>query len=196
MNYNKIENLLNDYSDWDIKEVSDDGRVNSLNSENDIVKKINERVGVVKFKTYNREKYDLYLLEGEDLKILEPDNFTNTLSFTKLAKLLNLSGNSFKAIHKSYVKQKKLGELKLVDDYRIIFLNKKNKKFKICSLTELPINCIAVNPSNGIQTKIPKTLLQRSDIEKFELIHGLFIEYINKRILNHAKEWETAINGK
>jgi hypothetical protein len=63
-------------------------------------------------------------------------------------------------------------------------------------LTELPLDCIAVNPSNGIQTKIPTSLINRTDDEKFELVHTLFIEYINKRILNPAKEWEILINGK
>ena len=195
MSYKEIENILNQYDDWDLTSISDDGRRNSQDSEESICEKITERIGVKKLKTRNREEYDLYLLLGEDLKIVEPENFTNTISFTKLAKMLNLKGNTNKEIRKSYTKQKLSGQLKLVKDYQIIFLNKKNKKFKICSLTELPINCITVNPSNGIQTKIPDSIAIRTEDDKFNLVHNLFIEYIHKRILNPAKEWEPIING-
>lgn len=195
MSYKKIENTLNQYEDWILTSNSDDGRKNSQDDEESICEKIKEIVGVKKNKTHNREKCDLYLLTGEDLKIVEPDNFTNTISFTKLAKMLNLKGNNNKTICKSYFKQKSLGQLKLVEDYQIVFLCKKTKKFKICSLTELPDNCIVVNPSNCIQTKIPDSTVLRNDDEKFNLVHGLFIEYINKRILTPAKEWELIING-
>jgi hypothetical protein len=195
MSYKEIENILNQYEDWDLISISDDGRRNSLDSEENICKKIKERVGVKKPKTRNREEYDLYLLLGEDLKIVEPENFTNTISFTKLAKMLNLKGNSNDTIRKSYTKQKLSGQLKLVNDYQIIFLNKKNKKFKICSLTELPTSCITVNPSNCIQTKIPDSIVIRTEDDKFNLVHNLFIEYINKRILTPAKEWGPIING-
>jgi len=195
MSYKEIENILNQYEDWYLTSISDDGRRNSLDSEENICKKIKERVGVKKPKTHNRDEYDLYILLGEDLKIVEPENFTNTISFTKLAKMLNLKGNSNDAIRKSYTKQKLSGQLKLVKDYQIIFLNKKNKKFKICSLTELPITCITVNPSNCIQTKIPDSIVIRTEDDKFNLVHNLFIEYINKRILNPAIEWGPIING-
>jgi hypothetical protein len=195
MSYKKIENTLNQYEDWVLTSNSDDGRKNSQDSEESICEKIKEIVGVKKNKTHNREKCDLYLLTGEDLKIVEPDNFTNTISFTKLAKMLNLKGNSNDTIRKSYTKQKLSGQLKLVKDYQIIFLNKKNKKFKICSLTELPNSCITVNPSNCIQTKIPDSIVIRTEDDKFNLVHNLFIEYINKRILNPAIEWGPIING-
>jgi hypothetical protein len=196
MSYKEIENILNQYDDWYLTSVSDDGRRNSQDSEESICEKIKERVGVKKLKTRNREECDLYLLLGEDLKIVEPENFTNTISFTKLAKMLNLRGNSDTTIRKSYKKQKSLGQLKLVKDCQIVFLNKKSKKFKICSLTELPLSCIAVNPSNGIQTKIPDSTVIRNEEDKFNLVHDLFIEYINKRILNPAKEWGPIINGQ
>lgn len=196
MTYKEIENILNSHEDWDLIYTSDDGRRNSQDSEENICEKINKIFKVKKIKTRNREKHDLYLLNGEDLKIVEPENFTNTISFTKLAKMLNLKGNSNNTISKSYFKQKSSGEIKLIEDYHIIFLNKKNKKFKVVSLTELPMNCITVNPSNGIQTKIPEYLVERNDSEKFNLVHNLFIEYINKRILYPAKFWEMNINGK
>jgi hypothetical protein len=129
------------------------------------------------------------------IKIVEDGNFTNTLSFTKLASMLNLKGNNNKSIANSYKKQKECGGLKFVKDYTIIYFCKSTKKFTVCSLTELPLDCIAVNPSNGIQTKIPNKTVVRTNFEKFELIHKLFIEYIDKRILNPAKTWETLING-
>jgi hypothetical protein len=195
MNYKDIENELNKYNDWVVVESSDDGRKNSQDSEDDFCKKINERVKTKKCKSKNREEYDLYLKEGEDLKIVEPENFTNTISFTKLAKMLNLNGKNNKSIANSYKKQKKDGKVSLVKDYPIVFFNKKTKKFKICSLTELPDDCITVNPSNGIQTKIPNSTVNRTDDEKFDLVHRLFIEYINKRILNPAKIWDNLING-
>jgi hypothetical protein len=194
--YKEIEDILNQHEDWDLMDISDDGRRNSQDSEDGICKKINTLIGINKTKTRNREEFDLYLISGEDLKIVLPENFTNTISFTKLAKMLNLSGNNNNSICKSYIKQKSSGQLKLVKDYQIVFLNKENKKFKICSLTELPNSCIAVNPSNGVQTKIPKSLVERTDSEKFDLVHRLFIEYINKRILIPAKNWENAINGE
>lgn len=195
MNYKEIENKLNEYNDWVVLKGSDDGRKNSQDSEEDFCKKINERICVKKHKSKNREKYDLYLIDGEDLKILDPENFTNTISITKLASMLNIRGNSLKSIAKSYKKQKESNQLKLIQDYTIVFYCKKTQKFKICSLTELPKECIVVNPSNGIQTKIPNYTETRSDSEKFELVYGLFIEYINKRILNPAKTWENLING-
>jgi hypothetical protein len=195
MTYKEIEDKLNQFEFWSVTSLSDDGRRNSQDSEEDICKKINEIISVTKLKTRNREEFDLYLINGEDLKIVEPENFTNTISFTKLSRMLNLKGNNNHTICKSYYKQKSLGQLKLVKDYQIIFLNKKNKKFKICSLTELPIDCITVNPSNCIQTKIPDSIVLRNDEEKFKLVHDLFIEYINKRILNPAKKWGIIING-
>ena len=105
-------------------------------------------------------------------------------------------GTTNKLISKSYKDKKNKNEIKLVSDYQIVFFNKQTKKFLICSLTQLPLDCIIVNPSNGIQTKIPTiSLFERTNEEKFNLVHNLFIEYINKRILNPAKEWENLING-
>jgi hypothetical protein len=194
--YKEIENRLNQSNrDWNLTSTSDDGRKNSQDSEPYITEQINEEFEPEKRKTSNREDYDIYLLMGEDLKIVEPENFTNTISFVKLSKMLNLKGKTNKKINKSYIKQKLSGQLKLIHDYYIIFLNKKTKKFKICLLTELPISCITVNPSNGIQTKIPDSIVIRTEEEKFNLVHNLFIEYINKRILTPAKEWESIING-
>jgi hypothetical protein len=195
MKYVEIENNLNQFDDWDIEVISDDGRKNSQYAEDEICKKINERLNISKTKTHNRESSDLYLLEGEDLKIVEPDNFTNTISPLKLSKMLNLKGGNMNTVFDSYIDKKQRGEIKLVEDYVIIYLNKKTKKFTICKITELPKECIAVNPSNGIQTKIPTSLVNRTNEEKFELVHNLFVEYINKRILNPAKKWETVING-
>lgn len=195
MEYKEVENILNQYNDWDILIVSDDGRRNSQESEEGICKKINERLNLNKIKTHNREENDLYISNGEDLKCVEPGNFTNTICFTKLAKMLNLEGKSNKSICKSYKNKKNKNEIKLVDDYQIVFFNKQTKKFLICSLTQLPLDCIVVNPSNGIQTKIPTSLIERTNDEKFNLVHNLFIEYINKRILIPAKDWENLING-
>jgi hypothetical protein len=197
MTYKEMENILNQFDDWEIQIKSDDGRRDSQDAEEIICKKINERLNINKTKIYNREPKDLYLLgEGEDLKIVDPDNFTNTISFTKLAKMLNLNGNSNDSIFKSYKDKKINGEIKLIEDYPIVFLNKKSKKFTICLLTELPKECITVNPSNCIQTKIPSSIVNRDNGQKNKLVHNLFIEYINKRILNPAKKWETLINGQ
>jgi hypothetical protein len=194
MTYKEIEDILNQYDDWEIPDTSDDGRRNSQQAEDDICKKISERLDVKKLKSHNREPKDLYIFEnGEDLKIVDPENFTNTICFTKLAKMLNLKGNNNDSICKSYKNKKNKKEIKLVDDYVIVFLNKKTKKFIISSLTELPEECIAVNPSNCIQTKIPTSRMERTEKEKYELVHKLFISYINKRILNPAKEWEKLI---
>jgi hypothetical protein len=195
MNYKEIEETLNQYNDWNITSISDDGRVNSQDSEGFVCEKINSILGITKIKTSNREKYDLYIKGGEDLKIVEPNSFTNTISFTKLAKMLNLKGNNNNSIFESYQTKKNNGELKLVEDYVIVFLNKQTKKITIASLTELPEECIAVNPSNCIQTKIPTNRVERTQDEKFELVHNLFIDYINKRILTPAKNWEKLING-
>lgn len=196
MKYKEIEDILNQFDDWDVPIISDDGRRNSQDAEDNICKKINERLNVSKIKTHNRAEKDLHIFNGEDLKCVEPGNFTNTVCFTKLAKMLNLKGNNNTSIGKSYKDKKNKGEIKLIEDYQIIYLNKQTNKFTICSLTELPLDCITVNPSNGIQTKIPTSLINRTDDEKFELVYTLFIEYINKRILNPAKEWEILINGE
>lgn len=195
MTLKEIENILNSNEDWSIKTNFDDGRRNSQDSEEEICDKINKIFKPNKIKKKNREEHDLYLTDGEDLKVVEPENFTNTISFTKLAKMLNLKGNSNESIFKSYMSKKNKKEIKLIKDYKIIFLNKLTKKFTVCCLTELPNECITVNPSNCIQTKIPKNLIERNDDEKFNLVHGLFIEYINKRILNPAKNWEIVLNG-
>jgi hypothetical protein len=195
MTYREIEDILNQYDDWEIPATSDDGRRDSQQAEGEICKKINERLNIEKLKSYNREPKDIYMFDnGEDLKILDPENFTNTICFTKLAKMLNLKGTKNDSICKSYQNKKNKKEIKLVEDYVIVFLNKKTKKFTICSLTELPEECISVNPSNCIQTKIPTSRMDRNDKEKFELVHNLFKSYINKRILNPAKEWEKLIN--
>jgi predicted component of viral defense system (DUF524 family) len=194
--YKEYEDKLNSYDDWLLSNNSDDGRVNSLMSEKGITESIVERLDLTKTKEGNRDDYDVYIKEGEDLKIVLPDNFTNTISFLKLAKMLNLKGSNNDTVCDSYEKQKNNNKIKLVKDYIIIFLNKKTKKFTICSLTELPIECITVNPSNGVQTKIPTYLINRTDDEKFELVHSLFTEYINKRILISSVKWGPLINGK
>jgi hypothetical protein len=194
--YKKYEDTLNSYDDWLLSNDSDDGRVNSLMSEKGITESIVERLGLTKTKEGNRDDNDLYIKEGEDLKIVLPNNFTNTISFIKLAKMLNLEGSNNDTVRDSYKKQKNNNEIKLVKNYIIVFLNKKTKKFTICSLTELPIECITVNPSNGIQTKIPTYLVKRTDDEEFELVHSLFIEYINKRILIPSVKWGPLINGE
>jgi len=194
--YKKYEDILNSYDDWLLSNNSDDGRVNSLMSEKGITESIVERLGLTKVKKYNRDKHDLYIKEGEDLKIVLPNNFTNTISFIKLARMLNLKGSNYDTIGNSYAKQKNSNEIKLVNNYIIVFLNKETKKFTICSLTELPIECITVNPSNGVQTKIPTYLVNRTDDEEFELVHSLFTEYINKRILIPSVKWGPLINGK
>jgi hypothetical protein len=194
--YKKYEDTLNSYDDWLLSNDSDDGRVNSLMSEKGITTSIVKRLDLTKVKKSNRDDYDLYIKEGEDLKIVLPNNFTNTISFTKLARMLNLKGSNNDAICDSYAKQKNSNEIKLVNNYIIVFLNKETKKFTICSLTELPIECITVNPSNGVQTKIPTYLVSRTDDEEFELVHSLFIEYINKRILIPSIKWGPLINGE
>jgi replication fork clamp-binding protein CrfC len=194
--YKEYEDILNSYDDWLLSNDSDDGRVNSLMSEKGIVESIVERLGLTKTKEGNRDDNDLYIKEGEDLKIVLPNNFTNTISFLKLAKMLNLEGDNYNTIGHSYEKQKNNNEIKLVDDYVIVFLNKKTKKFTICSLTELPIECITVNPSNGVQTKIPTYLVSRTVDEKFELVHSLLKGYINKRILIPSKIWGPLLNGE
>ena len=195
MTYQEIEDILNQYDDWEIPTTSDDGRRDSQEAEKNICKRINEILNIKKLKTHNREPKDLYLLDnGEDLKIVDPENFTNTICFTKLAKMLNLEGSNNDVICKSYKNKKVKGDIKLVDDYIIVFLNKKTKKFVICPITELPDECITINPSNCVQTKIPTSRINRNSEEKYELIHNLFIGYINKRILNPAKEWEKIIN--
>lgn len=193
--YKEIENFLNTFDDWEVPVKSDDGRVNSLLAESGITHLINERLSLVNKKIKNRESYDLNIIQGEDLKCVNPNNFTNTISFIKLSRMLNLKGSNVEQVCKSFIDKKIKNEIKLVKDYVIFFFNKKTKKFKVCSLTELPINCITVNPSNCIQTKIPESLMERSESEKFDLVLKLFIEYINKRILNPAKDWERAING-
>lgn len=195
MKYEEIETILNQYDDWEVPTTSDDGRRNSQDAEKSICKRINEIFNIEKIKTHNREPKDLYLLDGgEDLKIVDPENFTNTISFTKLAKMLNLKGNSVDSIRKSYQNKKLKKEIKLIEDYIIVFLNKKTKKFVICPITELPDDCIVINPSNCVQTKIPTSRVNRSCDEKYQLIHGLFTEYINKRILKPSKEWEKLID--
>ena len=194
--YKKYEDTLNSYDDWLLSNDSDDGRVNSLMSEKGITETIVKRLDLTKIKEGNRDDYDLYMMEGEDLKIVLPNNFTNTISFLKLAKMLNLEGSDYDTVADSYAKQKNSNEIKLVNNYIIVFLNKKTKKFTICSLTELPIECITVNPSNGVQTKIPTYLVSRTDDEEFELVHSLFIGYINKRILIPSVKWGPLINGE
>jgi predicted component of viral defense system (DUF524 family) len=195
MEYKKIENILNEET-WEITNEHDDGRRNSLDSEDSIIKKINKLLSLEKTKQFNRESNDLYIFNGEDIKIVEPGNFTNTVSFLKMSKMLNLSGNNYNSVCNSYQEKKKKNEIKLHHDYTILYLNKKTKKFKIVLLTELPKECVTVNPSNGIQTKIPEYLVKRTEEEKFELVHNLFVEYINKRINIPSENWKRAFNGK
>lgn len=195
MNYKEVEDFLNANSDIILTTDSDDGRINSQQDERNVIEKINYVLGISKTKSGDRDVYDLHINDGEDLKIVEPNNFSNTVSFLKLARMLNLGGNNFKQIIDSYRLKKQNGEIKLVSDYVIVFLNKKTKKFTITSLTELPIKDIVVNPSNGIQTRIPTQRVERTYDEKFNLVHELFLTYMRKRVLDLAKQWENTING-
>jgi len=138
--YKKYEDTLNSYDDWLLSNDSDDGRVNSLMSEKGIIESIVERLGLTKTKEGNRDDYDLYIKEGEDLKIVLPNNFTNTISFLKLAKILNLEGSNNDTVCDSYEKQKNNNKIKLVKNYIIVFLNKKTKKFAICSVNSFGLS--------------------------------------------------------
>ena len=129
----------------------------------------------------------MILSEGVDIKIVEPSNFTNTVSFIKLSKMINLCGNSYETVAKSYSDKKLKGELKLKSDYSILFFDKSTNKFKHVYLSEMSVSDAVANPSNCIQTKIPTTVVSRNDEEKFEFIHGLWKSYIYKRIVSPAE---------
>jgi hypothetical protein len=202
-NVKEIIDLLNTFSNYKLSNKSDDGRVNSLESEDKLVEDIilnlsNMSVIKVDGKSTNRDEHDLtfkifdingdlLISEGVDIKIVEPGNFTNTISFIKLSRMINLSGTSYETVAKSYSDKKSKGELRLTNDYSILFFDKITNKFKHVYLSEMaPVDVVA-NPSNCIQTKIPTSVVIRSDEEKFEFIHSLWKSYIYKRIVSPAE---------
>jgi hypothetical protein len=199
----EIVDVLNTFNNYTLSNKSDDGRVNSLDSEDklveDIILNLSSMSSIkVDGKSNNRDEHDLtfkifdikgelLISEGSDIKIVEPSNFTNTISFIKLSRMINLSGTSYETVAKSYSDKKSKGELKLTSDYSILFFDKSNNKFKHVYLSEMSTSDAVANPSNCIQTKIPTAIVNRTEEEKFEFIHGLWKSYIYKRIVSPAE---------
>ena len=193
-NVKEIIDILNTFSNYTLSNKSDDGSVNSLDSEDklveDIILNLSSISSVkVEGKSSNRDEHDLtfkifdingdlLISEGVDIKIVEPSNFTNTVSFIKLSRMINLSGNSYETVAKSYSDKKIKNELKLIGDYSILFFDKSTSKFRHTYLSEMNNSDAVANPSNCIQTKIPTETVSRTEEEKFEFIHGLWKSYI------------------
>jgi hypothetical protein len=202
-NVKEIVDILNTFNNYTLSNKSDDGRVNSLDSEDKLVEDIIlnlSSISIIKVegKSTNRDEHDLIfniydidgsliVSEGVDIKIVEPSNFTNTVSFIKLSKMINLSGNSYETVARSYSDKKSKDELKLTSDYSILFFDKSANKFKHFYLSEMSASDVVTNPSNCIQTKIPTGVISRTEEEKFEFIHGLWKSYIYKRIVSPAE---------
>jgi hypothetical protein len=203
----EVVDYLNTFNNYQLSNSSDDGRVNSLTSEDLLVSTIEKNLShysniKVEPKTSNRQEHDFVLslidnsgesifTEGHDIKIVEPSNFTNTVSFVKLSKMLNLDGMSYETVIKSYEKKSKACDIKLTQDYSILFFNKSTMKFFHCYLSEMPNNDVTTNPSNCIQTKLPTELVTRTEEEKFNFIHSLWKGYIYKRVVAPAKLCES-----
>lgn len=202
-NIKDIVEYLNEFDNYTLSNDSDDGRVNSLNSEVGLVSVIITNLSKlsnikIDSKISNRDEHDivinlydsnsnLLLKEGLDIKIVYPSNFTNTISFVKLSKMIGLSGSSYENIIPSYGKMITEGNLSLVSDYSILFFNKQTNKFIHCYLSEMTLSDVTANPSNCIQTKIPTSLVKRNDIEKVEFVHNLWKSYMKKRIIDPAE---------
>jgi len=203
-NIKDVVDYLNTFDNYRISSDSDDGRINSLRSEDSLVNSIMENLSnlpnvKVVGKTANRDENDFSLVisddsgneifsEGTDIKIVDPQNFTNTVSFVKLSKMINLSGNSYETVINSYNKQE---DIKLVSDYSILFFDKSKNKFVHVYLSEMTTTDVTTNPSNCIQTKIPTSIVSRTEKEKFDFIHSLWKSYIYKRVVAPAKLCES-----
>ena len=103
-NVKEIVEVLNTFNNYTLSNKSDDGRVNSLDSEDklveDIILNLSDMTSIrIDSKSTNRDEHDLVfnihdidgsliLSEGTDIKIVEPSNFTNTVSFIKLSKMI------------------------------------------------------------------------------------------------------------
>ena len=198
-NIKDIVTYLNTFSNYKLSNLSDDGRVNCQISEDSLVKRITDNLSTINYinvegKTKNREDSDLTFnikdadsiiySEWADIKIVEPSNFTNTVSFIKLSKMLNLKGSSYEPVIKSYTKKESEGDIKLIKDYSILFFNKSTMKFFHCYLSEMPDGDVTTNPSNCIQTKLPNGLVTRTEEEKFYFINSLWKKFIHKRIVS------------
>lgn len=203
-NIKDVVDYLNTFDNYRISSDSDDGRINSLRSEDSLVNSIMENLSnlpnvKVVGKTANRDENDFSLVisddsgneifsEGTDIKIVDPQNFTNTVSFVKLSKMINLSGNSYETVINSYNKQE---DIKLVSDYSILFFDKSKNRFVHVYLSEMTTTDVTTNPSNCIQTKIPTSIVSRTEKEKFDFIHSLWKSYIYKRVVAPAKLCES-----
>jgi hypothetical protein len=203
-NIKEVVEYLNTFTNYKLSSASDDGRVNSLTSEDLIVTTIAENLSQlknisVKTKLTNRDENDFTLEikddlgnvifnEGTDIKIVDPQNFTNTVSFVKLSKMINVSGNSYETVIKNYNESQ---DLKLTSDYSILFFDKTSNKFIHVYLSEMSKSDVTTNPSNCIQTKIPTSIIDRNSEEKFKFIHSLWKSYIYKRVVAPAKLCES-----
>jgi hypothetical protein len=203
-NIKEVVAYLNTFNNYQISTASDDGRVNSLTSEDSLVKTITNNLSTITnidiiSKTSNRDENDFNIVikddlgdvifsEGTDIKIVDPQNFTNTVSFVKLSKMINLSGNSYETVIKNYNSST---DIKLTSDYSILFFDKTNNKFIQVYLSEMSKNDVTTNPSNCIQTKIPTSIISRTEEEKFNFIHSLWKSYIYKRVVAPAKLCES-----
>ncbi len=203
-NIKEVVAYLNTFNNYQISTASDDGRVNSLTSEDSLVKTITNNLSTITnidiiSKTSNRDENDFNIVikddlgniifsEGTDIKIVDPQNFTNTVSFVKLSKMINLSGNSYETVIKNYNSST---DIKLISDYSILFFDKTNNKFIQVYLSEMSKNDVTTNPSNCIQTKIPTSIILRTEEEKFNFIHSLWKSYIYKRVVAPAKLCES-----
>jgi hypothetical protein len=151
-----------------------DGRINSLLSESDVLKKINDQFKYVSLSTNKRDLGDFYINIGEkkfpvNLKLISENNKScnNIVGLPRVMKYIFFEDQkipvSYLGISKA-IKNNKFS--KKINDYGILVLVKETGYTYGTSL--LRIKSIKTNPTNGFQFKeIDNVYRNKSESKKF-----------------------------
>jgi len=184
--------------DTDIKLTEEnDGRLESLNSENDITDSLRKKFKDINFleKGHNRSFGDIDVeIDGIvypiNVKMVDEKTGTyngggpkvfNYILFGKkdtnwMRLITSLKDGTPENVHSEY--------------YYLVYYKRSNKKPQFVSLTDIDSDSIVTNPSNPIQLRQKLKTIQRTDKEKVSFMVGLLKEVLFKR----AKPYMTMEN--
>ncbi len=170
----------------------EDGRLESLNCEDEITNRIRLQFPDVQFleKGCNRAFGDITpVINGQEfpinVKMVNPEKSgtfngggPKTFNYVLTG---NPSVTTWNKLAKKIVENQNKRQFNIHPYYYLIYYKNSAKKTMFCSLTDISQESIVTNPSNPIQLKKDITILQRTEEEKIQFVTGLFKECARKR---------------
>ena len=170
----------------------EDGRLESLNSENEITNRIRLQFPDVQFleKGCNREFGDITaVINGQEfpinVKMVNPEKSgtfngggPKTFNYVLFGETKQIFWNK---LAKKIVENQNERQYTIHPYYYLIYYKNSTKKTMFCSLTDVSHESIVTNPSNPLQLKKEIKPVERTEEEKIQFITSLFKECARKR---------------